>query len=70
MKNIIHLPMITDLEKKVEFINTSDAMLWARKDGETFGKIYCKFSTLNKPVIAMKIGYRAHVHLEIKSNLV
>lgn len=63
LKNIIHLPMIIDLEKKVEFINTTDAMLWARKDGETFGQAIAEFSILNKPVIAMKIGEPTHVYL-------
>lgn len=63
LPNIIHLPMIIDLEKKVEFINTTDAMLWARKDGETFGISIGEFSTLNKPVISMKIGDLTHWHI-------
>ena len=63
LPNIIHLPMISDLTRKVKFINTCDAMLWARSDGETFGLAIAEFSTKNKPVIAMKIGHPAHVHL-------
>ena len=63
LPNIIHLPMITDTEEKVEFINTCNAMLWGRSDGETYGLAIAEFSTLNKPIIAMDIGYRAHVHL-------
>jgi hypothetical protein len=63
LPNIIHLPMIVDLHEKVKFINTTDAMLWARIDGETFGISIGEFSTMNKPVIAMKIGDVAHVHL-------
>ena len=65
LPNIIHLPKIIDLDKKVEFINTSDAMLWARKSGETFGLAIGEFSTLNKPVIATKKGCwdKAHIHL-------
>jgi hypothetical protein len=63
LSNIIHLHMITDLNKKVKFINTTDAMLWARQDGETFGISIGEFSTLNKPVIAMAIGDICHVHL-------
>lgn len=63
LPNIIHLPMITDLEEKVRFINTTDAMLWARIDGETFGIAMGEFSTLNKPIICMDIGYRGHVYL-------
>lgn len=65
LPNIIHLPMITDADKKVEFINTCDAMIWGRKYGETFGISIGEFSTLNKPVIATKYcgGDLAHVHL-------
>ena len=63
LPNIIHLPMITNLNEKVKFINTTDAMLWARQDGETFGISIGEFSTLNKPVIAMEIGDICHVHL-------
>ena len=51
------------LDEKVKFINTTDAMLWARQDGETFGISIGEFSTKNKPVIAMKIGDIAHVYL-------
>jgi len=65
LPNIIHLPMITDLNKKVEFINTCDSMLWARQSGETFGLAIAEFSTLNKPVICTTVGCwdLAHVHL-------
>lgn len=62
LSNIIHLPTIIHLEEKVEFINTCDAMLWARIDGETFGLAIGEFSTCNKPVIATNIGDNAHVH--------
>ena len=37
--------------KKVEFINTCDAMLHARWVGETFGASVAEFSSKNKPVI-------------------
>lgn len=63
LPNIIHLPAITNLQEKVEFINTTDAMLWARKEGETFGISIGEFSSKNKPVIAMKIGDLCHVEL-------
>lgn len=63
LPNIIHLPAITNLHEKVEFINTTDAMLWARKEGETFGISIGEFSSKNKPVIAMKIGDLCHVEL-------
>jgi hypothetical protein len=62
--NIIHLPMLTDLDEKARFINTADAMLWASIDGETFGLSIGEFSSKNKPIIATKYvgGGLAHVH--------
>jgi hypothetical protein len=63
LPNIIHLPMIISLDDKVKFINTTDAMLWARQEGETFGIAIGEFSTKNKPIIAMKIGDLAHAKL-------
>lgn len=48
---IIHLPVCYDLDEKVRFINTCDAMLHARKGGETFGIAVGEFSIKNKPVI-------------------
>jgi len=63
LPNIIHLEKIIDLEKKVEFINTCDAMLWARTDGETFGLAIAEFSIKNKPVILTVSGDPAHTHL-------
>ena len=63
LPNIIHLSTIIDLNEKVKFINTTDAMLWARQDGETFGIAIGEFSSKNKPIIAMKIGDLAHVNL-------
>jgi len=52
LPNIVHLDKIIDLDKKVEFINTCDAMLWARMMGESFGVAIGEFSIKNKPVIA------------------
>ena len=63
LPNIIHLSMIVDLETKVQFINTCDAMLWARADGEVMSLSMGEFSTKNKPIICMNIGYPGHVHL-------
>ena len=54
LRNIIHLNAITDLYEKRKFINTCDAMLWARSDGETFGLSIGEFSSCNKPIIAYK----------------
>jgi len=61
--NIIHLPSIIEATEKTKFINTCDAMLWARSGGETFGLAIGEFSINNKPVIATKVGEFAHVEL-------
>ena len=61
--NIIHIGRIVNLQKKVEFINTCDAMLWARSGGETFGLAIAEFSIKNKPIFATKTGDTAHIHL-------
>lgn len=58
--NVKFISQIIDLDEKVKFINTTDAMLWARKHGETFGQAIAEFSIKNKPIIAMKIGDLAH----------
>lgn len=63
LPNIIYLDIIVDLNDKRKFINTCDAMLWARSDGETFGLSIAEFSICNKPVIACKTGDLAHVEL-------
>jgi hypothetical protein len=47
---VIFLPGCADLSAKVQFINTSDAMLHARKLGESFGLACAEFSVCNKPV--------------------
>jgi hypothetical protein len=61
--NIIHLPTITDLDEKTTFINTTDAMLWARSGGEVMSIAMGEFSTLNKPIICTKTGGNGHVLL-------
>jgi glycosyltransferase involved in cell wall biosynthesis len=62
LPNIIYLDKIIDLNEKAKFINTCDAMIWARSDGETFGLSIAEFSIKNKPVIATKVGDLAHVN--------
>jgi len=64
LKNIIYLPTIYDLEEKVKFINTCNAMIWGRDVGETFGISIGEFSINNKPIIATKnVRDRGHVNL-------
>lgn len=52
LPNVIHLPKSIDIEAKQRFINTCDAYLHARRDGETFGLAVAEFAVSNKPVIA------------------
>lgn len=64
LPNIIHLSAVIDLDEKVRFINTCDAMLWARLGGESFGLAIGEFSTLNKPVMCTESEhYNAHIYL-------
>lgn len=50
-ERVIFLPGTADLVEKVKFINSCDAMLHARKRGETFGLACGEFSLRNKPVL-------------------
>ncbi len=59
--HIIHLPYCDDQTYKVKFINTCDAMIHARKDGETFGLAVAEFSIMNKPVITSTCGDIEHL---------
>jgi len=66
-ERVIILDPIWDLDKKVEFINTCDAMLHARKRGETFGIACGEFSIKNKPVITFGLSPEK-AHLDILGN--
>ncbi len=50
-ERVIYLPKTTSVELKSKFIDTCDAMLHARIDGETFGLAVAEFSAANKPII-------------------
>ncbi len=54
----------TDMKYKRMFINTCDAMLYARNGGETFGLACGEFSISNKPIIACP-GQHSNAHEEI-----
>jgi hypothetical protein len=51
LENVLFLRPTYDLESKVAFINTCDAMIHARLRGETFGLSIGEFSSRNKPII-------------------
>ncbi|MFY8035402.1 MAG: hypothetical protein ACOVMN_12840, partial [Flexibacteraceae bacterium] len=53
-KNIIFLPATSNALEKQLFINTADAMLHARGQGESFGLAIAEFSISNKPVFTYK----------------
>lgn len=52
--NVVFLPKHTDIDYKEKFINTCDAMIHGRSDGETFGISIAEFSVKNKPVFTWK----------------
>lgn len=55
------LPGTADMQYKRMFINTCDAMLYARNGGETFGLACGEFSVCNKPIIACP-GQHSNAH--------
>lgn len=61
------LPFSPDLLYKSKFIQTCDAMLHARSDGETFGLAVGEFSSRNKPIFTYDAPYwwymRAHIDI-------
>lgn len=61
-ERVLFLPGSADMDRKVCFINSCDAMLHARKRGETFGLACAEFSARNKPVITYGCsGERNHI---------
>lgn len=65
-KNILFISPTSDMIEKTKFINTCDAMLHARYQGETFGIACGEFSIKNKPIITYsgkKCNDRAHINI-------
>ncbi len=58
----IFLPGTTDMMRKTMFINTCDAMVHARAQGESFGLACGEFSIRNKRVITYKHCKHTHQH--------
>lgn len=62
--HVIFLDEISDDYNKRKFINTSDAFLHARLEGESFGMACGEFSLCNKPVITyINSKERNHIHV-------
>lgn len=60
--NIIYVDRSSDVIFKTKFINTCDAMIYGRNDGETFGLSIGEFSIRNKPIFAPKHTNGAKMH--------
>ena len=56
MKNVVFLPGTWDMSEKRKFLDTCDAMLHAREDGETFGLACGEFAVLGKRVLTWGHG--------------
>ena len=63
-ERLIRLPATSDMVYKTRFINTCDAMIHSRVEGESFGLACAEFSLRNKPVITWG-GSPERSHLEI-----
>jgi glycosyltransferase involved in cell wall biosynthesis len=60
---ILYLDTIIDPKEKVKFINSCDAMIHARVDGESFGLSVGEFSSCNKPIITTYGYYNNHIDI-------
>lgn len=58
---IKYLDLNTDLQYKIRFINTCDAMIHARDMGESFGLAVGEFSLMNKPIFTSNKGEKEHI---------
>jgi len=71
-RNVIFLDGNADPEYKVRFINTCDAMLHAREQGESFGIACGEFSVLGKRIITCDADFipeRNHIEILGKDGL-
>lgn len=62
--HIIYLDGTSDMIVKKKFINTCDALLHARDNGETFGLTCGEFAICEKPVITYK-NSKEYAHIDI-----
>lgn len=68
---VLFRPVAVDVEEKTAFINTCDAMLHARRRGETFGLAVGEFSLRGKPVLTYgRSKERAHLNVLSETALV
>jgi len=62
--NVIHVPCSADLTYKTKLINTADAMIHSRLEGESFGVACGEYSIRNKPIITW-LGSKERNHIDI-----
>jgi hypothetical protein len=65
--NVRFINGVHDLQTKSNIINTWDAMIHARAEGESFGVAIAEALSLNKPVLAWENGYDLH-HTKVLNN--
>jgi hypothetical protein len=65
--NVRFVNIIHDLQTKSNMINTWDAMIHARAEGESFGAAVAEVLSLNKPVLAWENGHDLH-HTKVLDN--
>ena len=62
--NVMYSEANTDVSTKTAFINTCDAMIHGRTDGESFGLAVAEFLHQNKPVVTnIQCRDRNHIHV-------
>lgn len=64
---ILYFSPVVDLVEKYKFIGACDAMIHARKRGETFGMAIAEYSSCNKPVFTWD-GSEEKAHLQMLGN--
>ena len=62
---VIYIKSIVNQLEKAIFINTCDAMLYGRKQGESFGLAIGEFTTMGKPIICGCKTLEHSNHLEV-----
>jgi hypothetical protein len=63
-ERIKHIPSSGDMNLKTRFINSCDAMIHARQEGESFGLSCAEFSIRDKPVITWSMSSeRSHIEI-------
>jgi hypothetical protein len=63
-ERVIYLDSLVDVQKKSNYLNTCDAFLHARTDGESFGLALCESLFMNKPTLAWNGGRDRH-HIDL-----